>query len=247
MKIAIIGTGKMGSLIAELAIKSGHQIVVKINENSLELYDSQEFKTADVAIEFTQPTAVVTNLYRCLDAHVPVICGTTGWHDQVEEVTKKFTAQNGTLLYASNFSVGVNLFFEMNRILASWMDKQSSYQASMKEIHHLQKLDKPSGTAVTLAKGIIDGHTNYEKWALLENYQLNSHELPIEALREEHVIGEHEVVWKSEIDEIVINHKAFSREGFASGALQAAHWLIGKKGVFTMKDVLFPPSSQTNI
>jgi len=247
MKIAIIGTGRMGSLIAELAIKSGHQIIVKINEQSLELFDSQEFKTADVAIEFTQPAAVVPNLYRCLEAGIPVVCGTTGWHDQVEEVTKKFIAQNGALLYASNFSVGVNLFFEMNRILASWMDNQASYQASMKEIHHLQKLDKPSGTAVTLAKGIIDEHAGYQRWSLLEGCKLTTKTLPIEALRAEHVIGEHEVVWKSEIDEIVINHKAFSREGFAAGALQAAHWLIGKNGVFTMKDVLFPPSSQTNI
>jgi 4-hydroxy-tetrahydrodipicolinate reductase len=182
-----------------------------------------------------------------LEAGIPVVCGTTGWHDQVEEVTEKFTSQNGALLYASNFSVGVNLFFEMNRILASWMDNQASYQASIKEIHHLQKLDKPSGTAVSLAKGIIDEHAGYHKWSLLEEHELNSKELPIEALRTEHVIGEHEVVWKSAIDEIVINHKAFSRDGFASGALQAAHWLFGKKGVFTMKDVLFPPLSQTNI
>jgi 4-hydroxy-tetrahydrodipicolinate reductase len=197
MKIAIIGTGRMGSLIAELAIKSGHQIVAKINENSLDLFESHEFKSADVAIEFTQPTAVVSNLYKCLDANVPVVCGTTGWHDQVEEVTNKFKSQNGALLYASNFSVGVNLFFEMNRILASWMEKQPSFQASMKEIHHLQKLDKPSGTAVTLAKGIIDEHSEYQKWSLLEEYKSNSKELPIEALRAEHVIGEHEVVWKS--------------------------------------------------
>ena len=240
MKIALIGTGKMGSAIADLAIKHGHEIILKINENSLNLLHPDYLSKADIAIEFTSPDAVVKNLRSCLKAGVPVICGSTGWQDQYELIASEFIEQNGTLLYASNFSIGVNLLFELNRLLAGWMSKIPDYKPSITEVHHIHKIDKPSGTAVTIANDIINYDSNYKKWIVSENNNpLNESLVPIEALRAEDVIGIHTITWQSQIDKITLHHEAFSREGFAAGVLQAVEWLPGKKGVFSMKDLLF--------
>ena len=236
MKIALIGTGKMGQAIEKLALSRGHEIVLKLNHENIASIHSDELKVADVAIEFTRPDAATSNLKRCLEANIPVICGTTGWYDELNQITDLFTNNNGALVYASNFSVGVNMMFELNRILAKWMQSHNDYRVSLSEIHHIHKLDTPSGTAVTLANGIIENNSEYLKWTLEEN-QPNA--IYIDAKREPEVVGTHDVKWESEIDIIQLHHHAKSRDGFALGAIHAAEWIIGKKGVFTMKDILF--------
>jgi 4-hydroxy-tetrahydrodipicolinate reductase len=239
MKIVLIGTGKMGSAIEKLALINGHDIVLKINENNFKDFQSECFKSADVAIEFTRPDAVVENLRLCLDAKIPVVCGTTGWHQHYNEVKIAFENSEGCLLHASNFSVGVNLMFELNRQLASWMKNHSQYLPHITEIHHTHKIDKPSGTAVTLANDIIQNNPAYKYWHLDNDPSQHSNSIPVNALREDEVIGDHTVEWKSRIDRIQIQHEAFSRDGFAEGALMAAKWIIGRKGVFSMNDILF--------
>jgi 4-hydroxy-tetrahydrodipicolinate reductase len=236
MKIALIGTGKMGQAIEKLALSRGHEIVLKLNHENIDSYNNEDLKVADVAIEFTRPDAATSNLKRCLEANIPVICGTTGWYDELNQITDLFTNNNGALVYASNFSVGVNMMFELNRILAKWMQSHNDYRVSLSEIHHIHKLDTPSGTAVTLANGIIENNSEYLKWTLEEN-QANA--IYIDAKREPEVVGTHDVKWESEIDIIQLHHHAKSRDGFALGAIHAAEWIIGKKGVFTMKDILF--------
>jgi 4-hydroxy-tetrahydrodipicolinate reductase len=236
MKIALIGTGKMGQAIEKLALSRGHEIVLKLNHENIDSYSNEDLKVADVAIEFTRPDAATSNLKRCLEANIPVICGTTGWYDELNQITDQFTNNNGALVYASNFSVGVNMMFELNRILAKWMQSHNDYRVSLSEIHHIHKLDTPSGTAVTLANGIIENNSEYLKWTLEEN-QANA--IYIDAKREPEVVGTHDVKWESEIDIIQLHHHAKSRDGFALGAIHAAEWIIGKKGVFTMKDILF--------
>ena len=236
MKIALIGTGKMGQAIEKLALSRGHKIVLKLNHENIDSYSNEDLKVADVAIEFTRPDAATSNLKRCLEANIPVICGTTGWYDELNQITDLFTNNNGALVYASNFSVGVNMMFELNRILAKWMQSHNDYRVSLSEIHHIHKLDTPSGTAVTLANGIIENNIEYLKWTLEEN-QANA--IYIDAKREPEVVGTHDVKWESEIDIIQLHHHAKSRDGFALGAIHAAEWIIGKKGVFTMKDILF--------
>ena len=236
MKIALIGTGKMGQAIEKLALSRGHEIVLKLNHENIDSYSNEDLKVVDVAIEFTRPDAATSNLKRCLEANIPVICGTTGWYDELNQITDLFTNNNGALVYASNFSVGVNMMFELNRILAKWMQSHNDYRVSLSEIHHIHKLDTPSGTAVTLANGIIENNSEYLKWTLEEN-QRNA--IYIDAKREPEVVGTHDVKWESEIDIIQLHHHAKSRDGFALGAIHAAEWIIGKKGVFTMKDILF--------
>jgi 4-hydroxy-tetrahydrodipicolinate reductase len=236
MKIALIGTGKMGQAIETLAESRGHEIVLKLNHENIDSFSNEDLKVADVAIEFTRPDAATRNLKRCLDASIPVVCGTTGWYDELNQITDLFTSNNGALVYASNFSVGVNMMFELNRILAKWMQSHNDYRVSLSEIHHIHKLDTPSGTAVTLANGIIENNSEYLKWTLEEN-QANA--IYIDAKREPEVVGTHDVKWESEIDIIQLHHHAKSRDGFALGAIHAAEWIIGKKGVFTMKDILF--------
>jgi 4-hydroxy-tetrahydrodipicolinate reductase len=244
MKLAIIGTGKMGQAIEKMALLQGHEVVLKINEENRESLSNGDLKKADVAIEFTQPAAAVDNLYHCLEAGIPVVCGTTGWHNRIDEVSNQFQQKNGTLFHASNFSVGVNIMFELNKVLAGWMQQHPDYHVSISEIHHTHKLDKPSGTAVTLAQGIIDKNNGTEEWHLSDEQNSNTKSIAIEALREEGIVGDHTVEWKSPIDRISIRHEAFSRDGFASGALLAASWIIGRKGVFTMNDILFPESKR---
>jgi 4-hydroxy-tetrahydrodipicolinate reductase len=236
MKIALIGTGKMGQTIEQLAIAKGHTILLKINHENIGKLDLTQLKDVDVAIEFTRPDAAVSNLELCLNAGVPVVCGTTGWYDELNQITELFKSKNGALVYASNFSVGVNMMFELNRILAKWMQSNPEYHVSLSEIHHTHKLDKPSGTAVSLANGIIENNTEYSKWTLEDN---KASTIYIDSKREPDVVGTHEVKWESPIDIIQLNHHAKTRDGFALGAIHAAEWIVGKKGVFTMKDILF--------
>lgn len=230
MNIALLGYGKMGKTIEKLALEQGDKIVAKIT-SSIKI---EEIQGADVAIDFSIPEAAVTNISNCFEMGIPVVSGTTGWLDDYEKVLNLCKSRNGSFIYASNFSIGVNLFFELNKKLAEIMAKHKSYKIGIEEIHHTQKLDAPSGTAISLAKDIIE-KTNYTNWKL---DSASANEIAIKALREEDVKGTHTVTYTSEIDSISIKHEAHSREGFAKGALLAATWLKDKKGIYTMKDVL---------
>ncbi len=230
MKIALLGYGKMGKTIEKIALERGHSIVLKIDRDQKD-YDVSE---ADVAIDFSIPSAAVANLTRCFNAGVPVISGTTGWLDHYDEMVALCKEKDGSFIYASNFSLGVNLFFELNKKLAAMMNPLDNYDVAMEEIHHTQKLDAPSGTAITLAEGIIE-NSNHDAWAL-DNDTANT--IPIVAKRIENVPGTHTVTYASEVDRIDITHTAHNRNGFALGAVVAAEWIQDKKGVFSMKDVL---------
>ncbi|HLA54550.1 MAG TPA: 4-hydroxy-tetrahydrodipicolinate reductase [Flavobacterium sp.] len=230
MKIALLGYGKMGQAIEAIALQRGHEIVLKKTEDNT--FDGLE--TADVAIDFSVPTAAVINITTALNANIPVVSGTTGWLEDYEIVVAQCKEENGAFIYGSNFSLGVNIFFELNEYLAKIMRKFPQYKIAMEEIHHTQKLDAPSGTAITLAKGIID-NSDYSSWAL-ENAKPD--EILIEAKRIDKVPGTHTVFYHSPVDTIEIKHTAHNREGFALGAVLAAEWILDKNGVFTMKDVL---------
>ncbi|RMB63982.1 4-hydroxy-tetrahydrodipicolinate reductase [Dokdonia sinensis] len=238
MRIALLGYGKMGKAIEEIAIAKGHQIVLKVSRET-----NYDLSTIDVAIDFSIPEMAVTHLTNCLEAGVPVVSGTTGWLKDYDKITTLCDTKKGAFLYASNFSVGVNIFFELNKRLAELMAPLSEYNVSLEEIHHTQKLDAPSGTAITLAEGIISNTTN-EKWELMEKESDNAFAkaeektIPISSKRTGQVPGTHIIDYKSPIDTITIKHEAHSRAGFAQGALLAAEWLVGKKGVFSMRDVL---------
>ena len=227
MKIALLGYGRMGQAIEKIAIDRGHTIVAKIDkDNPDEAYE------ADVAINFSVPMAAYENIKSAIDKKIPVVCGTTGWLDRLDEVETLCQQNEGAFLYASNFSLGVNLFFELNVKLADMMQKQPLYTASIEEIHHTQKLDKPSGTAITLAEGIPSAGN---VWHLVED---NGEGVPITSIRKDEVPGTHTVTHRSEIDEISITHTAHNRTGFALGAIIAAEWIQNKKGIFSMRDVL---------
>ena len=230
MKIALLGYGKMGHIIEQLAVERGHQIVWKKQRTTQ--YDS--FEGADIAIEFSIPEKAVEHLEWCLEKKIPVVCGTTGWLAAYEQIAEKYKREGGSLIYASNFSLGVNIFFELNQKLAEMMSPHAAYKAQIKEIHHTQKLDAPSGTGLTLAKDVIK-QKKYKDWKLGET---TADTLGIIAERTGQVPGTHEVSYQSEIDTISIVHEAHNRTGFALGAVIAAEWLQNKKGVFTMKDVL---------
>ena len=231
MKIALLGYGKMGKTIEQIALQRGHEIVLKIDENSAE-YD---ITLADVAIDFSIPAAAFNNISNCLNNGVPVISGTTGWLGKLPEATQLCKEKNGAFISASNFSLGVNIFFELNAHLAKMMRNLEQYSISIEEIHHTKKLDAPSGTAITLAEGIIE-NSDKESWAL--NVTTNENVIPITAKRIDEVPGTHTVTYESDVDTLEIKHTAHSRDGFALGAVIAAEWLVGKTGVFTMKDVL---------
>jgi 4-hydroxy-tetrahydrodipicolinate reductase len=237
MKIALIGYGKMGKAIEKLALAKGHKITAIVDsQNSIE---NTNFDDVDVAIEFTRPELAVKHMNFCLEIGLPIVVGTTAWQNELKIITENVSKYNGALVHASNFSIGVNLFFEMNKKLAKIMEAHPAYKLEMTEIHHTQKLDKPSGTAVTLAEGIIEQNTNYKNWRLAESNELeNGNEFFIHALREENVPGTHLVNYSSPIDSIQIQHIAHTRDGFALGAILAAEWIKNKKGIFTMKDVL---------
>lgn len=230
MNIALLGYGRMGKEIEKIAMSRGHKIVIKKDQG-----DEVDIKKADVAIDFSVPSAAFENITLCLENNVPVISGTTGWLAKYEEAIALCHKHKGAFIYASNFSLGVNIFFELNKRLAQMMDKVSGYQLSMEEIHHTKKLDAPSGTAITLAEGIIN-HSSKEKWTLEQTQDEKS--IPIVAKRIPDVPGTHAVTYDSEVDTIEIKHTAHSRKGFALGAVIAAEWLHGKQGVFSMKDVL---------
>jgi len=230
MKIALLGYGKMGKVIERIALERGHEIVLKKDQNNT----FEGLSIADVAIDFSVPDSAVANISECLNNGIPVISGTTGWLADYPKMVQLCEEKNGSFIYGSNFSLGVNVFFELNEYLAKMMTNLKQYNVSMEEIHHTQKLDAPSGTAITLAEGVIK-HTDYANWTLETPI---SNEIHIEAKRIENVPGTHSIFYDSEVDQIEIKHTAHSREGFALGAVVAAEWLFGKKGVFNMKDVL---------
>lgn len=238
MKVGLIGYGKMGKAIERIALERGHTIAYKVDlKNPI---SQQDLREADVAIEFTQPELAVPHIHACLASKIPVVVGTTAWQEKLPEVKEAVAAAQGSLLYASNFSVGVNILFQINERLAQLMANQPEYAASIEEIHHTQKLDAPSGTAVTIAEGILENHPGYRSWvsALNETPKTLEGELPIKALREPDVPGTHTIEYSSTIDTITLTHVAHSRDGFALGAVIAAEFLHGKTGVYTMRDVL---------
>lgn len=231
MKIALLGYGRMGKTIEKIALQRGHEIVLKVDENSKE-YD---ISTADVAIDFSIPSVAFNNITNCFRNNVPVICGTTGWLDKFDEALEICNLNKGGFIYASNFSLGVNIFFELNEQLAKMMKNLGQYNISMEEIHHTKKLDAPSGTAITLAEGIIN-NTSKNNWAL--DVTNDNDVIPIVAKRISDVPGTHSIEYASEVDSIDIKHTAHNRQGFALGAVIASEWLCNKEGVFSMKNVL---------
>ena len=243
MKIALIGYGKMGKAIEAIAKDEGDEIVLTITSENKKDFTIENIRKADVAIEFTNPQSAVENIKKCLDAHVPVVCGTTGWLKEFDYIKEYCAKANGAFLYASNFSIGVNLFFALNEYLATLMSTHSEYDVCIEEIHHTQKKDAPSGTAITLAEQLLQQIKTKKNW--VNNNAANSSELEILSERTGDVPGTHKVKYTSSTDDIEITHAAHNRTGFASGALLAAKFLINKKGIFTMQDVLAIPSTST--
>lgn len=242
MKIALIGYGKMGKLLERFAQERGHEICITIDADNASDIRSERFKEADVAIEFSVPHAALEHIYDAFDADVPIVVGTTGWYDELAAVEQKCRAGNNTLLYASNFSVGVNVFFYVNKVLAKLMNRYPQYDVQVEEIHHTQKLDAPSGTAITIAEGILDGLERKNTWVnevigQQDDVVTKPNELLIESHRIEEVPGTHNVIYSSEVDELEFKHTAHSRAGFALGAILAAEWLHGKKGFYSIQDM----------
>ncbi len=234
MKIALIGYGKMGKTIENIALLRGHEVVLRLDVHNPEDFD--RLAEADVAIEFTRPESAFANLKRCIEAKVPVICGTTGWLHDFETAKELCQKNNSALFYASNYSIGVNIFFEINQRLATMMNGYPMYDVRLEEIHHTQKLDAPSGTAITLANGILKNIERKSNWVC--DTEGGSNDIVITAKRIDPAPGTHIVTYNSPIDTIEIIHTAHTREGFATGAVLAAEWIFGKKGVFSMKDML---------
>jgi len=236
LKLALIGYGKMGKAIEEIALDNGHEIILKINSSNNEDRTTAKLQQADVAIEFTHPAIAPANIRACIDAGVPVISGSTGWLEEWDEIAGYCTEKNGTLLYASNFSIGVNMFFEINKKLAALMAAQTSYDVQIEEVHHTRKKDSPSGTAISLAEQVMK--ENPQKLGWLNDPVADGSQIYIRSLRIDPAPGTHTVTYSSEIDDISITHTAHNRKGFASGAVLAAEFIAGKKGIFFMKDVL---------
>jgi 4-hydroxy-tetrahydrodipicolinate reductase len=250
MKIALIGYGKMGHIIEQIALSRGHQIVATIDINNQEDFQSEAFRSAEVAIEFTSPHTAVANLHRCFENGVPVVCGSTGWYGELPEVSQACVAAEGALFYASNFSIGVNIFQAVNKYLAHIMNGFTNYDVRMEETHHIHKLDSPSGTAITLAETIVDQLERKSGWTetAAPTPQPNidkplpatapSDRMGITAFRRDEVPGIHTVIYESDVDTITLTHDAKSRAGFALGAVVAAEFLAGKKGIYNMSDLL---------
>lgn len=243
MKIALVGYGKMGHIIEQIALERGHSIVSKIDINNPNGFDSEEFRSADVAIEFTTPATAFDNYQKCFAAGIPVVSGTTGWLNRLGEIKKQCEEEGQTFFYASNFSIGVNVFFAVNRYLAKLMQHFPSYDVNMTEVHHIHKLDAPSGTGITLADDILEEISRKKQWRLAgegaQPYDAeNPEDLFIHAIREGEVPGIHEVRYESDVDSITIRHDAKSRAGFAFGAVLAAEFTAGKKGFLGMKEML---------
>lgn len=235
MKIALVGYGKMGKTIEQIALSRGHQIVSIIDINNPEDFASDAFKSADVAIEFTTPATAFDNYMKCFAANVPVVSGTTGWTARMGEIKELCEKEGKTFFYASNFSIGVNIFFALNKYLAKVMNNFPSYDVRMTEVHHIHKLDAPSGTAITLAEGILENIDRKDRWTLETAEKAT--DLPIHAIREGEVPGIHEIIYESDVDTISIKHDAKSRAGFALGAVIAAEFTAGKKGFLGMSDL----------
>lgn len=236
MKIAIIGYGRMGKEIEKLALQRGHEIVLKIDQNNWEAIDSAEFQQLDAAIEFTHPESACQNILKCFKSNIPVVSGTTGWMNELTKVIEKCRTEGKTFFYASNFSIGVNLFFKVNEFLAGLMNNYPDYNVNIEETHHTKKLDAPSGTAISLADGIIKNINKIKKW---EKENAASDEIiPVKSYRTGNIPGNHKVTYESGFDKITIEHDAKSRHGFALGAVLAAEFIHGKKGFFTMDDMI---------
>lgn len=236
MNIALIGYGKMGKEIEQIALSRGHVVVLKVDKDNAETYSVEELSKADVAIEFSIPESAVGNIYKCFEANVPVVVGTTGWLNKLNQVQAKCVDNNQALFYASNYSIGVNLFFKLNEYLAKLMNAYPEYNVAMEEIHHVHKLDSPSGTAISLAQQVIEGVKAKEKW--VNEPTENKNELGIISKRIDEVPGTHTITYSSDVDEISITHIAHNRKGFALGAVIAAEWLAGKKGIYGMNDLM---------
>jgi len=235
MNIALLGYGKMGKEIESIALQRGHTIVLKVNQHNATTYSIDELKKADVVIEFSTPDTVISHIKTCIDAQLPIVVGTTGWYDSFSEIETYCQQQNGTLFHATNFSLGVNIFFKINMYLAELMNTYDSYNVEMEEIHHIHKLDKPSGTAITLANQILEKLNRKQEWSVTKK---NPETLFIKDVREGEVPGTHIIKYSSDIDDIEIMHKAHNRKGFAMGAVLAAEYIYGKKGIFTMSDLI---------
>ncbi len=239
MKIILLGYGKMGHEVEKIALQRGHEIVARIdNEEEFKNSGIQKLRNSGdvVAIEFSTPATAYDNIKRCFDLNIPVVCGTTAWYEHFNEVKERCEKEGQTLFYAPNFSIGMNIMFMLNRQLAKITEKYD-YKLSLTETHHIHKLDKPSGTAVKLADDIIDNNKNYKSWKLKE-LTTEDETLPVEAIREGEFFGIHEVDAQSDCDVISLRHEAFSRQGFATGAVIAAEFIQGKKGIFTMNELL---------
>lgn len=242
MKIALLGYGKMGQIIERFAEERGHEVVLKISMDNLHELNTQNLSKADVAIDFSAPDAAVANIYKCFEAGLPMVIGTTGWYGHLQDIKNDCLSGNNTLLYGSNFSVGVNLFFHLNKTLAKLMNNYPAYDVQVEEIHHIQKLDSPSGTAMTIAEDIIEEVDRKTEWVnevvgTTVPDAFKHEQLLIESHRIENVPGTHTVVYSSEVDEIEIKHTAHSRAGFALGAVIAAEWLQNKQGFYHIADV----------
>lgn len=236
MKLALIGYGKLGKAIEEIALKRGHEILLRVTKENAQSYD---LSNCDMAIESTNPESVISNINKCMDSNIPVVVGTTGWYAQFDEVKNKVLEKNGSLVYATNFSVGVHLFWQANRALAKMMRGFSDYDVSITEIHHTAKKDAPSGTAITTAEILLEELETKKHWKLVNELERNNDDdIQIKAIREGDAKGTHIVTYESEVDRIELKHEAFSRAGFALGAVLAAEYLHNKKGVYSMRDVL---------
>ena len=236
MRIVLIGYGKMGKEIERIAIDRGHQIVSKIDIENPDDLNSLTNKEVDVAIEFSNPVSAFSNIMKCIEKQIPIVCGTTGWLEKKAEVEKATQSFDSTFFYASNYSIGVNLFFKLNKQLAKLMQPHAGYDIYTNEIHHIEKKDSPSGTAITIAEGIMSQYPNKNKW--VNNEIPGADEIAIWSQRESTKPGTHTVKYISKVDQIEVTHEAFSREGFALGAVIAAEWILGKKGVLGMDDML---------
>jgi 4-hydroxy-tetrahydrodipicolinate reductase len=236
MKVALIGYGKMGKIIGRIANERGHEIVSIIDIDNLSDFESENFKNADVAIEFTAPHVALENIRKSFAAGVPIVCGTTGWTEHLPEIKKEVEEKGYTLFWSSNYSIGVNIFMSVNRFLAKLMNKFPEYNVEMTEVHHTQKLDAPSGTAITLVEGIIENLDRKTNWS--KETEINAEDIAIKSVREGQVPGIHTIEYDSLVDTITITHDAKSREGFALGAVIAAEFIIGKKGFYNMRDVV---------
>lgn len=235
MKIILLGYGKMGKEIEKIAIDRMHQIILKVDENNANTVTKEDLAKGDVAIEFSTPHTILNNISKSFDANLPIVVGTTGWYDKFEEIKSNCIKNNKSLFYASNFSLGVNLFFKVNKYLAEIMNNYPGYEVSMEEVHHIHKLDKPSGTAITLANQVLEKIKRKKNWSIEKN---DPETLFIKDIREGEVPGTHIIKYTSDIDDIEIMHKAHNRKGFAFGAVLAAEFLHGKKGIYTMDDML---------